>query len=120
MDWDRDFVPQMQRLRNQWERFYSDERTLVIWGWVKDLTPEWWKRQVTFQLGHHTDTWAGPLVELEQAAIHERDRVWRNEKARNHEEARDFFESTPMPENVREKLSKIGLLRKMPKPDGAA
>ena len=117
MDWTTEFTPHMKRLKAQWEKFYSDERVLVIWDWVRDLSPTWWAAQVTYQLGHHTDVYKGPLGEIEKAAFLERDKQWEREKVRNHRDAQELLESVPMPDDVRERLAKLGFCR-IPKTEG--
>jgi hypothetical protein len=110
MTW-AEFLPQMERLRRQWTTFYSDERVKVIWGWVQSLEAQWWEKTVTYLLGHHADTYRGPLVEVEQAALREREKRWEEMKRREHREAVEFFQSAKMPPNVRERLAKLGLCK---------
>lgn len=106
-----EFADGLKPLQEQWPGFYSVPRIKIIWGWVQDLSPEWWVKQVEWFLGHHSDPRSGPLKEIESAALREKERRWDQFKSRNAGDVEQAW--SQMPDWLREKLN----LRKMPEGD---
>lgn len=95
-----EFQGQMDRLIEQFgKKNYADVRVKLIWREVKDLGAYWWEQLVDrFLLTCRQP----PLYdELYEEISRERERIYRDEKEKHAKDAKDFYEGTYQPEEVR-------------------
>lgn len=98
MNWG-EFTPQMDRLINTFGKSaYGEERTKLIWREVKDFSGAWWEKSVDQLI---LSSRQAPLLEQFGPLIaDERERLWKIEKKKHAQEAKDFFRSSYGPDDV--------------------
>lgn len=92
MNWDK-FTKQIDRLAQTYgKNAYGEERVLLVWKEVKDLSDQWIEKVIDGFIGECRQ--APLMTEFREQISKERERLWRIEKAKNAQDAKDFFAGT--------------------------
>lgn len=86
------FMRQVDRLTSTFgKNAYGEERVLLIWREIKDLSDNWAEATVDKLIGEHR--YAPLLPEFREEISKERERLWRVEKKQHAKEAKQFYSS---------------------------
>ena len=94
------FDQQIQRLVNNFGKTaYSSERAILLWREVSTLSASWLNLTVDKFIGELKH--APLLPEFREEISKERERIWRGDKEKYAKEAKDFFQGSYQPDDVR-------------------
>lgn len=96
----QEFNRELNRLKDCFgDKNYSDERVKILWSEVKDLTGDWFIRVINFFIGNQRQP---PLIgEFREEIAKERDRQWKIKKTEHSQDAKDFWNGTYQPDEVK-------------------